>query len=124
MTTAPVPWTNLPRSRPSRTIYQSRLAVEHRSGSVQLDQQCDQRGEEGRPTTSPLGKRRRSDAHPDYPQTTDVEEEEAAREKNVSVTPLAIPLLAGPGRIAAVVLLSDYTPGRLGALPVIGALAW
>jgi multiple antibiotic resistance protein len=56
-------------------------------------------------------------------ETTDVEEAEAERKDDVSVTPLAIPLLAGPGSIAAVVLFSGSTPGALGTLLVVGALA-
>lgn len=37
-----------------------------------------------------------------------------------SVFPLAIPLIAGPGAIASVILLSGQAPGPAGALAVIG----
>jgi multiple antibiotic resistance protein len=56
-------------------------------------------------------------------ETTEPEEAEAAEKEDVSVTPLAIPLLAGPGSIAAVVLFSGTFEGIGGALMVIGALA-
>ncbi len=55
-------------------------------------------------------------------ETTEPEEAEAARKADVSVTPLAIPLLAGPGGIAAAVLFSGASDGMAGALMVIGAL--
>jgi multiple antibiotic resistance protein len=56
-------------------------------------------------------------------ETTEPEEAEAAEKEDVSVTPLAIPLLAGPGSIAAAVLFSGTFEGTWGALMVIGALA-
>jgi multiple antibiotic resistance protein len=55
-------------------------------------------------------------------ETTEPEEAEAAEKADVSVTPLAIPFLAGPGGIAAVVLFSGTAEGSSGALMVIGAL--
>src|SRR5512140_1347704 len=55
-------------------------------------------------------------------ETTEPEEAEAAMKEDVSVTPLAIPLLAGPGGIAAAVLFSGTYEGMAGALMVIGAL--
>ncbi len=55
-------------------------------------------------------------------ETTEPEEAEAAQKADVSVTPLAIPLLAGPGGIAASVLFSGTYEGLAGALMVIGAL--
>jgi multiple antibiotic resistance protein len=55
-------------------------------------------------------------------ETTEPEEAEAAEKADVSVTPLAIPFLAGPGGIAAVVLFSGTAEGGAGALMVIGAL--
>ena len=39
-------------------------------------------------------------------ETTEKEEEEAVEKEDVSITPLAIPFLAGPGAITAVVLFS------------------
>ncbi len=56
-------------------------------------------------------------------ETTDVEEAEAASKEDVGLTPLAIPLLAGPGSIAAVVLFSGVAEGALGPVLVIAALA-
>jgi multiple antibiotic resistance protein len=56
-------------------------------------------------------------------ETTEPEEAEAVVKADVSVTPLAIPLLAGPGSIAAVVLFSGTFEGIAGELMVIGALA-
>ncbi len=56
-------------------------------------------------------------------ETTDVEEAEAASKEDIGLTPLAIPLLAGPGSIAAVVLFSGMAEGAGGPLLVIAALA-
>lgn len=44
-------------------------------------------------------------------ETTAPEEQEAAEKEDISITPLAIPLLAGPGSITAVILLADSGPG-------------
>ena len=51
------------------------------------------------------------------------EEEEAVEKDDVSVTPLAIPLLAGPGSIAAVILLSGNAGGLHAVVPVVAAIA-
>jgi multiple antibiotic resistance protein len=56
-------------------------------------------------------------------ETTDPEEAEAAGKPDISVTPLAIPLLAGPGSIAAVILLAGAEPTWGGIGLVIGCLA-
>jgi len=62
--------------------------------------------------------------------TTDEEEREARQSQDISVFPLAMPLMAGPGAISAVILL---TPGAksdldfwlvLAAIVVILALCW
>jgi multiple antibiotic resistance protein len=56
--------------------------------------------------------------------TTSAGEEEEAQEKDdVSVTPLAIPLLAGPGSIAAVILLSGDAGRVRDVVPVLVAIA-
>jgi multiple antibiotic resistance protein len=51
------------------------------------------------------------------------EEEEAQEKDDVSVTPLAIPLLAGPGSIAAVILLSGDAGRVRDVVPVLVAIA-
>ena len=51
------------------------------------------------------------------------EEEEAVEKDDVSVTPLAIPLLAGPGSIAAVILLSGDAGELRAVAPVVAAIA-
>jgi multiple antibiotic resistance protein len=62
--------------------------------------------------------------------TTDEEEQEARRANDISVFPLAMPLLAGPGAISAVILLTTGAQSDLefwlvlAALFVILALAW
>jgi multiple antibiotic resistance protein len=53
-------------------------------------------------------------------ETTEHEEKEAMEKQDISVTPLAIPLLSGPGAIAATMLFSH--PDNAGALVVIAAL--
>jgi multiple antibiotic resistance protein len=62
---------------------------------------------------------------------TEREEADARTREDVSVFPLAIPLIAGPGTIASVILLVSLAgsdPFRLGAVAVAGAvtllLAW
>lgn len=45
--------------------------------------------------------------------TTDLEDEEAERRRDISVFPLAIPLLAGPGAITSVLLLMARADGDL-----------
>ena len=42
--------------------------------------------------------------------------------EDVSVFPMAMPMLAGPGAIAAIMLLMQEAPGVEGALVVLGAL--
>ncbi len=55
--------------------------------------------------------------------TTPAEHEEATAKSDVSVFPLATPLIAGPGAMGAVVLLmADATDNPMGAVVVIGAL--
>ncbi len=56
-------------------------------------------------------------------ETTEREEQEAAGKEDVSITPLAIPLLAGPGSIAAAILHAGGRPGVGGSLLVVAALA-
>lgn len=62
--------------------------------------------------------------------TTDEEEREARRAQDISVFPLAMPLLAGPGAISAVILLTTGAQSDLefwlvlAAIVVILALAW
>ena len=62
--------------------------------------------------------------------TTDAEEDEAKHSPDISIFPLAMPLLAGPGAISAVILLTTGARSDLdfwlvlGAIVVILALAW
>ncbi|MEX2644622.1 MAG: MarC family protein [Acetobacterales bacterium] len=51
--------------------------------------------------------------------TTDMEDEEAERRRDISVFPLAIPLLAGPGAITSVMLLMARADGDLAAQAVV-----
>ncbi len=51
------------------------------------------------------------------------EQEEAARSTDVSVFPLAFPLLAGPGALTSIVLLMERAQGPAERAGVIGALA-
>lgn len=62
--------------------------------------------------------------------TTDEEEREARKAQDISIFPLAMPLLAGPGAISAVILLTTGAQSDLefwlvlAALVAILALAW
>jgi multiple antibiotic resistance protein len=62
--------------------------------------------------------------------TTDEEEREARKSHDISVFPLAMPLMAGPGAISAVILLTTGAQSDLefwlvlAAIVVILALAW
>lgn len=65
-------------------------------------------------------------ARPSGTRKTDEEEQEAILNENVAVFPLAIPMLAGPGTIATVLLLVNLSrnqPGRLAVVFVAYALA-
>jgi multiple antibiotic resistance protein len=53
---------------------------------------------------------------------TALEEEEAEQRQDISVFPLAFPLLAGPGALTSIVLLMERADSPLAALGVIGAL--
>jgi multiple antibiotic resistance protein len=54
--------------------------------------------------------------------TTTDEEEEATHRPDVTVFPLAIPLIAGPGAIASVILLQSQHSGSLAERGIIGAV--
>ncbi len=54
--------------------------------------------------------------------TTTDEEEEATHRPDVTVFPLAIPLIAGPGAIASVILLQSQHTGSLAEQGVIGGV--
>lgn len=62
--------------------------------------------------------------------TTRVEEDEGIAKPDVSVTPVAVPLLAGPGAISLVVLYAAQHPATLErvtlivAVAVVSVLAW
>jgi len=50
------------------------------------------------------------------------EEAEASEKEDVAIVPLAVPLLAGPGAIATVMVLMSHEPGLLAAVPVLVAV--
>ena len=52
-------------------------------------------------------------------ETTEHEEKEAKEKEDVSITPLAIPFLAGPGAIAAVMLFSGTGAGGVGGVALV-----
>jgi len=54
---------------------------------------------------------------------TRAEEVSAAKVEDVSVFPMAIPMIAGPGSIASVMLLTARSEGLNESLVVLGALA-
>ncbi len=51
------------------------------------------------------------------------ETEEGAQKEDISITPLGIPLLAGPGAISTVMVLMGASPSWQHAIPVFGAIA-
>ena len=55
--------------------------------------------------------------------TTEPEQEEAARSRDVAVFPLAIPLLAGPGALTSIMLLMGEASGLAAQSRVLAALA-
>ena len=60
-------------------------------------------------------------ARPSGTRKTDEEEQEAILNENVAVFPLAIPMLAGPGTIATVLLLVNLSRGEPARLAVVFA---
>jgi multiple antibiotic resistance protein len=51
------------------------------------------------------------------------ETEEGLQKEDVGITPVGVPLLAGPGAISTVMVLMGAWPTMLHAIPVIGAIA-
>jgi multiple antibiotic resistance protein len=51
------------------------------------------------------------------------ETEEGLHKEDISVTPLGVPLLAGPGAISTVMVLMGASPSMYHAIPVLGAIA-
>ena len=63
-------------------------------------------------------------ARPTGAKRTEAEEREAAEVDNPAVFPLAVPMIAGPGTIASVLLLVSLTRGDRGQLAIVaGAYA-
>jgi multiple antibiotic resistance protein len=60
-------------------------------------------------------------ARPTGAKRTDAEEREAAEGENPAVFPLAVPMIAGPGTIATVLLLVNFSHGDRIDLLVVGA---
>ncbi len=55
--------------------------------------------------------------------TSDAETREGSEQEDIAIVPLAIPLLAGPGAIATVmVLMAEHGAGIQAAIPVIAAI--
>jgi multiple antibiotic resistance protein len=55
--------------------------------------------------------------------TTPAETQEAVEQEDIAIVPLALPLLAGPGAIATVmVLMAEHGSGFEAAVPVIGSI--
>jgi multiple antibiotic resistance protein len=51
------------------------------------------------------------------------ETEEGLHKEDIGVTPLGVPLLAGPGAISTVMVLMGASPSMYHAIPVLGAIA-
>ncbi|HVP63475.1 MAG TPA: MarC family protein, partial [candidate division Zixibacteria bacterium] len=51
------------------------------------------------------------------------ETEEGLHKEDIGVTPLGVPLLAGPGAISTVMVLMGASPTMYHAIPVLGAIA-
>lgn len=63
-------------------------------------------------------------ARPAATRTSPEETQEAAEQEDIAIVPLAMPLLAGPGAIATVmVLMAEHGAGYEAAIPVIGSIA-
>ncbi|HXX31996.1 MAG TPA: MarC family protein [Myxococcaceae bacterium] len=62
-------------------------------------------------------------ARPSELKTSPEEEAEATRKEDVAIVPLAVPLLAGPGAIATVMVLMSRGKGILVAVPVLLAVS-
>lgn len=55
--------------------------------------------------------------------TSDAETQEGSEQEDIAIVPLALPLLAGPGAIATVmVLMAEHGAGFEAAVPVIGSI--
>ena len=55
--------------------------------------------------------------------TSAEEQREGAEKEDVAIVPLAVPLLAGPGSVATVMVLMSKGPGFWVGIPVLGAIA-
>lgn len=55
--------------------------------------------------------------------STPTEREEAMAKEDISIVPLAMPLLAGPGAISGVILYADAMPTLMGRVMLIGVIA-
>ncbi len=62
-------------------------------------------------------------ARPSKTKTSPEETQEGVEKEDVALVPLAVPLLAGPGAIATVMVLMARGEGLLSALPVLAAIA-
>lgn len=62
-------------------------------------------------------------AQPSRTRSSAEETREGAEKDDVAIVPLAVPLLAGPGSVATVMVLMSRGPGFWVGIPVIGAIA-
>ena len=62
-------------------------------------------------------------AQPARTRSTAEETAEGAQKQDVAIVPLAVPLLAGPGSVATVMVLMSRGPGFWVGIPVVGAIA-
>lgn len=62
-------------------------------------------------------------ARPSETRTSQTETAEGQMKDDIAIVPLAVPLLAGPGAIATVMVLMSKGPGVLAAVPVLISIA-
>lgn len=60
---------------------------------------------------------------PVHEKISSTEESEGAAKEDISIIPLAIPMLSGPASIATVILLSSRTPTVVGYLAILSSVA-
>jgi len=61
-------------------------------------------------------------AQPSRTRSTQAETDEGAQKADIAIVPLAVPLLAGPGSVATVMVLMSKGPGFWVGIPVVAAI--